>query len=148
MILLYLESFGNPRRFAPDRAAGRARRKPIVAVKSGRSAAGARAAGSHTGALLAASDVAVDALFRQAGVIRADTLGELFDVAALLAAPAAARRAARSRSSPTPAGPGILAADACEADGLERAGALERDAQRRAARVRRAGGRASPTRST
>ena len=47
--------------------------------------AGARAAASHTGALLAASDVAVDALFRQAGVIRTDTLGELFDVAALLA---------------------------------------------------------------
>ena len=52
---------------------------------AGRSAAGARAAGSHTGALLAASDVTVDALFRQAGVIRTDTLGELFDVAALLA---------------------------------------------------------------
>ena len=66
-------------------AASRAR-KPIVAVKSGRSAAGARAAASHTGALLAASDATVDALFRQAGVIRTDTLGELFDVAALLAA--------------------------------------------------------------
>ena len=57
--------------------------KPIVAVKSGRSSAGARAAASHTGAL-AASDKVVDALFRHAGVIRTNTLEELFDVAALL----------------------------------------------------------------
>ena len=73
VILLYLESFGNARKFA--RIARRVgRTKPIVAVKSGRSAAGARATSSHTGALLAASDVTVDALFRQAGVIRTDTL--------------------------------------------------------------------------
>ena len=57
-----------------------------MAVKSGRSAAGARAAASHTGALLAASDVTVDALFAHAGVIRTDTVTEQFDVAALLAA--------------------------------------------------------------
>ena len=56
-----------------------------MVVKSGRSAAGARAASSHTGALLAASDVAVDALFEQAGVIRTDSLAELLDVATLLA---------------------------------------------------------------
>ena len=69
LILLYLESFGNPRKFA--RIARRVgKRKPIVAVKSGRSAAGARATSSHTGALIAASDVTVDALFRQAGVDR------------------------------------------------------------------------------
>ena len=84
MILLYLESFGNPRKFA--RIARRvARTKPIVAVKSGRSAAGARATSSHTGALISASDVTVDSLFEQAGVIRTDTLAELFDVASLLA---------------------------------------------------------------
>ena len=65
VILLYLESFGNPRKFA--RIARRiSRRKPIVAVKSGRTPAGSRAASSHTAAL-ASSDVAVDALFRQAG---------------------------------------------------------------------------------
>src|SRR6266700_8202646 len=76
VILLYLESFGNPRRFA--RIARRVgRTKPIIAVKGGRTAAGARATSSHTGALLAASDVTVDALFAQSGVIRADTLGEL-----------------------------------------------------------------------
>jgi hypothetical protein len=82
VILMYLESFGNPRRFA--RIARRVgRTKPIVAVKAGRTRAGRRAAGSHTAAL-AADDVAVDALFRQTGVIRAETLEELFDIAALL----------------------------------------------------------------
>jgi acetate---CoA ligase (ADP-forming) len=73
VILLYLESFGNPRKFARiARAVGRS--KPVVALKSGRSTVGARATASHTGALLAASEVTVDALFRQAGVIRTDTL--------------------------------------------------------------------------
>ena len=77
VILLYLESFGNPRRFA--RLARRiGRSKPIVAVKAGRTRGGSRAAGSHTAAL-AANDVAVDALFHQAGVIRADTIDEMFD---------------------------------------------------------------------
>ncbi|HEU4344335.1 MAG TPA: GNAT family N-acetyltransferase, partial [Candidatus Binatia bacterium] len=81
-ILLYLESFGNPRRFA--RIAKRiGRRKPIVAVKAGRTGAGRRAAGSHTAAL-AASDAAVEALFHQAGVIRAETLDEMFDLATAL----------------------------------------------------------------
>ena len=89
MILLYLESFGNPRKFG--RIARRVgRTKPIVAVKSGRSAAGARATSSHTGALLAASDVTVDALFRQAGVIRTDTLDELLRRRRAAGQPAAA----------------------------------------------------------
>ena len=84
MVILYLESFGNPRAFS--RIARRlARRKPILALKGGSTRAGSRAAGSHTAAL-AGSDVAVDALFRQAGVIRARTLDELIDVATLLSA--------------------------------------------------------------
>ena len=116
LILLYLESFGNPRKFS--RITRRvARSKPIVAVKSGRSGAGARATSSHTGALIAASDVTVDALFHQAGVIRTDTLGEMFDVASLLAnqpAPRGNRVAIVTNAG----GPGILCADACEADGL------------------------------
>ena len=116
LVLLYLESFGNPRKFA--RIARRvARTKPIIAVKSGRSAAGARATSSHTGALLSASDATVDALFRQAGVIRTDTLAELFDVAALLSnqpAPAGNRVAIITNGG----GPGILCADTCEAEGL------------------------------
>jgi acetyl coenzyme A synthetase (ADP forming)-like protein len=115
VILLYLESFGNPRRFSQI-ARRVAAKKPIVAVKAGRSAAGARAASSHTGAL-AASDVVVDALFREAGVIRTATLEELFDVAALLAhqpVPAGSRVAILSNAG----GPAILAADACESKGL------------------------------
>ena len=117
MILLYLESFGNARKFA--RVARRVGHvKPIVAVKSGRSAAGARATSSHTGALLAASDVTVDALFHQAGVIRTDTLAELFDVASLLSSQPAPR-GRRVAIVTNAGGPGILCADACEAAGLE-----------------------------
>ena len=115
VILLYLESFGNPRKFT-EIARRVSRTKPIVAVKSGRSTAGAKAASSHTGAL-AASDVVVDALFRQAGVIRTTTLQELFDVAALLShqpLPAGRRVAIVTNAG----GPGILAADACEAQGI------------------------------
>jgi acetyl coenzyme A synthetase (ADP forming)-like protein len=115
VILLYLESFGNPRKFSQI-ARRVARRKPIVAVKSGRSRSGSRAAASHTGAL-AASDTAVDALFRQAGVIRTDTLEELFDIATLLAhqpLPGGSRVAVLTNAG----GPAILAADACEAAGL------------------------------
>jgi len=117
VILLYLESFGNPKKFSQiARRVGR--KKPIVVVKSGRSAAGARATSSHTGALLAASDVTVDALFRQAGVIRTDTLAELFDVASLLAnqpLPQGHRVGIITNAG----GPAILCADACEARGLE-----------------------------
>lgn len=116
LILLYLESFGNPRKFA--RIAKRvSRRKPILAVKSGRSSAGFRATQSHTGALIASSDVTVDALFHQAGVIRMDTLGEMFDVAALLTTqpiPKGKRVAVITNAG----GAGILAADACEDGGL------------------------------
>ena len=117
VIALYLESFGNPRTFA--RVARRvSRTKPVVAVKSGRSAAGARAAASHTGAALAASDTTVDALFSQAGVIRAGTLGELLDVSALLGTqplPPGKRVAVLTNSG----GPGILCTDALEAEGME-----------------------------
>jgi acetyl coenzyme A synthetase (ADP forming)-like protein len=116
VILLYLESFGNPRKFA-EIARRVGRRKPIVAVKAGRSTAGARAASSHTGAL-AASDVIVDDLFRQSGVIRTGTLEEMFDVATLLAnqpLPKGNRVAIVTNAG----GPGILAADACAANDLE-----------------------------
>jgi len=116
VILLYLESFGNPRRFG--RIARRVTAtKPVVAVKSGRTAAGQRAASSHTGALLAASDATVDALFAHAGVLRADTVGEMFDIAGLLARqplPRGERVAVLTNAG----GPAILCADACEAAGL------------------------------
>jgi acetyl coenzyme A synthetase (ADP forming)-like protein len=117
VILLYLESFGNPKKFS-EIARRVGRKKPIVVVKSGRSAAGARATSSHTGALLAASDVTVDALFRQAGVIRTDTLAELFDVASLLVNQPLPR-GHRVGIITNAGGPAILCADACEARGLE-----------------------------
>ncbi|MCS6772383.1 MAG: GNAT family N-acetyltransferase, partial [Kiritimatiellae bacterium] len=116
VILLYLESFGNPRRFA--RIARRVgMTKPIVCVKSGRTSAGSRAAGSHTAAL-AASDVATEALFQQTGVIRAETLEEMFDLAATLANQPLPR-GKRVGIVTNAGGPGILCTDACEAGGLE-----------------------------
>jgi acetyl coenzyme A synthetase (ADP forming)-like protein len=115
VILLYVESFGNPRKFAEiARRVGRT--KPIVAVKAGRSDAGARAASSHTGAR-ATSEVLVEAMLRESGVIRTRTLEELFDVASVLATQPvpAGRRVAIVTNAGRPA---ILAADACEAQGL------------------------------
>ncbi len=116
VILLYLESFGNPRRFTQI-ARRVARRKPIVAVKSGRTRAGIRAASSHTGSL-AGADVAVDALCEQSGVIRTDTIEELFDVA-LLMATQPVPRGNRVGILTNAGGPGIMASDACESHGLE-----------------------------
>ena len=116
LVVLYLESFGNPRAFA--RIARRlARRKPILALKGGTTRAGIRAAGSHTAAL-AGSDAAADALFAQAGVTRARTLDELIDVASLLSAQPVPR-GRRVAVVTNAGGLGILAADACEAVGLE-----------------------------
>lgn len=116
LILLYLESFGNPQKFA--RVAGRvARSKPILALRSGTSRAGARAASSHTAAL-AGSDAAVDALFWQAGVLRAPTLEELLDAAVLFSTqplPLGNRVAVVTNAG----GLGILCADACDSAGLE-----------------------------
>ena len=115
VILLYLESFGNPKKFGEiARRVGRT--KPIVAVKAGRSSAGSRAAASHTGAL-ASNDAVVEALFKQAGVIRTGRLEEMFDVATLLShqpIPRGPRVAILTNAG----GPGILAADACDANGL------------------------------
>ncbi|GIJ71505.1 bifunctional acetate--CoA ligase family protein/GNAT family N-acetyltransferase [Virgisporangium ochraceum] len=114
-VALYLESFGNPRRFAWT-ARALARRKPVLAVKSGRSSGGRRAGLSHTAAA-AAPDVAVDTLFAQAGVIRTDTLGELLDAARMLTdqpLPGGNRLAVIGNAG----GLNILAADAAEAAGL------------------------------
>jgi acetyl coenzyme A synthetase (ADP forming)-like protein len=109
VILLYLESFGDPRRFA--RVARRiSAKKPIVVVKSGNTPAGSRAAASHTGAM-ATSDVTIDALFQHAGIIRVNSMEELFDVATLLSnqpLPIGRRLAIITNGG----GPGIIAADA------------------------------------
>ncbi len=124
LVMLYLESFGNPRQFS--RIARRvARATPILAVKGGRSASGARAATtSHSGVLvrpstvrLATSNVSEDALFHQAGIIRTATLAELFGTAQLLSEqplPAGDRVGIISNAG----GPGVLCADSCEFRGL------------------------------
>jgi acyl-CoA synthetase (NDP forming) len=117
IVLLYLESFGNPRNFA--RIARRlSADKPVLAVHAGRSSVGARAAASHTGAAIAGSGAGVDALLAHAGVVRVETLRELFDTAALASAqplPRGGRVAVVTNAG----GPAILCADACEAGGLE-----------------------------
>lgn len=115
VIALYLESFGNPRKFA--RIARRvSRQKPILALKAGRTAAGQRAGLSHTAAA-ASSDAVVDAMFHQAGVLRMDTIQEVLEVTQVLTGvplPAGPRVAVVGNSG----GPGILAADAAVAGGL------------------------------
>ncbi len=118
VIAMYLESFGNPRRFT-EIAKRVTRKKPILVVKSGRTAEGARAASSHTGAI-AGTDVTVSAFLEQCGVLRANTIEELFDVARALS------------RCPLPngfqvgivtnaGGPGIMATDACVNLGLRMA---------------------------
>ncbi|MET9342905.1 GNAT family N-acetyltransferase [Nonomuraea sp. NPDC003804] len=115
VIALYLESFGNPRRFT--RIARRvSAAKPILLVKSGRSDSGGRAVRSHTAAA-ATPDIAVDALVRASGVIRLDTLQDLVDTARLLShqpLPRGRRVAIVGNSG----GPEAMAADACERYGL------------------------------
>jgi len=115
VILLYLESFGNPRKFS--RIAKRvSSKKPIVIVKGGATPVGSHAASSHTGAM-ATPAVVSDALFRQAGIIRVDSIEELFDVATLLSnqpLPEGKRLFIVTNGG----GPGILAADASAQQGL------------------------------
>ena len=83
LIMLYLESFGNPRKFA--RIAKRvSKKKPILALASGITPAGAKAVSSHTGAIIASSGIAVDAFFKQTGIIRASSLDELFAIASFI----------------------------------------------------------------
>ncbi|HEX9011502.1 MAG TPA: GNAT family N-acetyltransferase [Holophagaceae bacterium] len=115
LALLYLETFGNARRFA--RLARRmSHRKPILCVKSARSHAGRRMAQAHIGAS-PQNDAEVEALFQQAGVIRANTLEELFDIALLLShqpLPKGDRVAIISNSG----GVATICADACESAGM------------------------------
>jgi acetyl coenzyme A synthetase (ADP forming)-like protein len=116
VILMYLESFGNPQRFL-EISQRVSKKKPIIAVKSGRTAAGARAAASHTGSL-AGADNAVESLFTQAGVIRASSIEELFVYASAFASqpmPMGTRVAIITNSG----GPAILATDACIELGLQ-----------------------------
>jgi acetyltransferase len=116
MILLYMESFGNPSEFTRI-ARSITRHKPIIILKSGRTTAGARAALSHTGAL-AGMDLALDALIEQCGVLRVSSIDEMFEVAnsfALQPLPPGNRVAIITNAG----GPGIMAADACVSNGLD-----------------------------
>jgi acetyl coenzyme A synthetase (ADP forming)-like protein len=119
VMLMYLESFSNPPRFAQV-ARAVSRKKPILVVKSGKTLAGARAAASHTGALAAASDAALDAFLEHCGVQRVATVEELFDLGAAFARnplPHGPRVAVLSNAG----GPAILATDSLIALGLEMA---------------------------
>jgi acetyl coenzyme A synthetase (ADP forming)-like protein len=115
VILLYLESFGNPGKFS--RIARRVTaKKPVIVVKGGRTQEGSRAASSHTGAL-ATSDVVSDVLFQHAGIIRVNLMEEMFDVAALLSNQPLPR-GRRLVIVTNGGGPGIIAADAAARHGL------------------------------
>jgi acyl-CoA synthetase (NDP forming)/RimJ/RimL family protein N-acetyltransferase len=115
VVLLYLESIGNPRKFS--RVARRvSRRKPVIAVRSGRTTQGVPM--GHAVRTIVAPGAAVDAMFRQAGVIQVDNLDEMFDVAQLVAhqpLPRGRKVAIVGNSDAL----GLLAADAAAAEGLE-----------------------------
>ncbi|MFQ5907415.1 MAG: acetate--CoA ligase family protein [Thermoplasmata archaeon] len=116
LILLYIESFGQPREFVPI-ARRVTKAKPILALKSGRTEAGRRAAASHTGAL-AGPDIGTQALFEQTGVLRAETIEELFDLGAAFALqplPQGRRVAVVTNGG----GPGIMAMDALVRVGMK-----------------------------
>lgn len=114
-ILLYIESIDQARKFM-SAARAAARRKPVIVVKAGRAGNGVQAAASHTGAM-AGSDIVFDAAIRRAGMLRVDTLGELFTAAETLAR----LRANRSESlvvMTNGGGAGVLAADAAAREGV------------------------------
>jgi len=114
-ILVYLESFGNPQKFKQI-AQRVTRKKPVITVKAGRTAAGARAASSHTGSIVGL-DIATDSLLEQCGVLRVSTMNEMFVQAAALAqqpVPAGNRIAIVTNAG----GPGILCTDSCVGRGL------------------------------
>lgn len=116
VLLLYIESFGDPRSFVKI-ARRVTKEKPIIALKSGRTEAGARAAVSHTGSM-AGADVGTQALFEQCGVLRVGSIQELFDLAmafSLQPLPAGRRVAVVTNAG----GPGIMATDALVSVGME-----------------------------
>ena len=116
VLVVYLEGFSDGRRFM-EACRPVTPAKPVICMKVGRSAAGARAAKSHTGSI-ASADVVVDAAFRQVGVVRAYTLDELFDLTLTFSSaplPAGPRVAVITNAG----GPGVMVADAIDGCGLE-----------------------------
>jgi acetyltransferase len=126
-ILLYIESLSNFRKFmSAARAASRV--KPIIALKAGKSAAGAKAAASHTGAM-AGEDSVYDAAFRRAGIVRVNTIEDFFDCAELVdkqPRPSGKRMVVITNSG----GPGVMAADAIASYDLELASLEQRTLER------------------
>ncbi len=116
LILMYLESFGNPRRFTKI-ARRITKKKPILTVKAGRTAQGARAASSHTGSIVGL-DIATESLLEQCGVIRASSIEEMF-MLAMAFANQPIPKGHRIGIVTNAGGPGILATDACISLGLE-----------------------------
>lgn len=128
LILMYLESFGNPRKFTQI-ARRVSKRKPILCVKSGRTVQGATAASSHTGALASSLDVAVDALLEKCGVVRVATIDELFNLAIAFDAqplPPGSRVAIVTNAG----GPAIMATDAIVNAGMQLASLTEKTKER------------------
>jgi len=115
VILLYVEDIKNGRAFI-EAASKVTRKKPVIALKAGKTEAGARAAASHTGAM-AGSDQIYNAAFAQTGILRVRDMEEFFDAAKALVMqpPAAGKNVAIITDA---GGPGILAADECESQGL------------------------------
>ena len=143
-ILLYIESIESPRKFM-SAARAAARNKPVIVVKAGRAGNGVKAAASHTGAL-AGSDIVFDAAIRRAGMLRVDTLQDLFMAAETLARFGGNRDDALTIMT-NGGGAGVMAADAAARAGVALARAGRRDAARGSTRCCRRPGRA-PTRST
>jgi acetyl coenzyme A synthetase (ADP forming)-like protein len=115
VVTIYLEGVNDGRRFI-DEAANITKDKPIIAIKAGRNEGGQRAVASHTGAL-AGQDIAFDAAFRRAGIIRASTIEEMFNWAKTLAwcpLPKGNRVAVLTNAG----GPGVTGVDALESNGL------------------------------
>ncbi len=129
-ILMYLESFGNPRRFT-EIARRVTRKKPVITVKAGRTIAGARAASSHTGSIVG-RDVATDSLLEQCGVLRVSTMAEMF-VQAMALSNQPLPRGDRIAIVTNAGGPGILCTDACIGRGVQLA-ALRESTRRALAR--------------
>ncbi len=131
VVLLYLETVGEPQEFLQV-ARAVARKKPIIAVKSGRSDAGAMAASSHTGSI-AGADVAADTLLQQCGVLRVDNFRDMFSLAEALLhqpTPPGDRMAVVTNAG----GPGILATDAIDGLGMRMA-ELSKASERRLRKV-------------
>ena len=133
-IVIYMESIGDARSFL-SAAREVALAKPIIVIKAGRTEAAAKAAASHTGSL-AGSDEVLDAAFRRVGVLRVDSISQVFDMAEVLAKqprPRGPRLAIVTNAG----GPGVLATDALIENQRRARHALATDASRRSTRSSR-----------